>query len=176
MVFRTPKRKKGEDPAVDVPPIEEPHAAFGPPTLSIIRRGLLNALQRGDIAAQLGFSPEEFEAYISAGASANAPEHLRALAQAVVEDENNLKLELLDIVRTGRNYAGAIWILEHRFANTWGKSARPPAEGVPVNQIDWDAALAELAADPNSPFVMKLRELGFVRAPAPKQLPAPKTS
>lgn len=122
---------------------------------------LQGGLQRGDAAAAVWMSPDEFEALFTAGCSPNATKAQRAFAQLVIDKENECKRRWISLAATSKSSYGPLSLLQLRFKATWSKDAKPAPEAIPNNLIDWDAALAEMLAAEDSPLHALLQKHGW---------------
>lgn len=125
------------------------------------------ALQRADVAAGLGLTPDEFEQHFVAGCAAGCAADLRELAKCVVDAELECKEGLINTIKTNKVWNGAAWLLERRFRVTWGKDAKAPNEGFPPGSVDWFAELDGMLAEADSPLVQYLATQGFIRPKPP---------
>ena len=135
--------------------------------LDYVESKLKVGLQRADVAAGLGFTADEFQGFIDAGCAPRAPEDLRLLADLVIQAELEHKESLLVRITSGKNWMGALALLQTRYKTSWGKDAKPPAEGISANVVDWDAELGAMLDDEYSPLVHVLHEKGFTRIADP---------
>jgi hypothetical protein len=138
----------------------------GDPSLdeyATVRELLLEGLQRGDAAAAIWLTPEQFDQLMVAGCSPQATEDQRNFAAMVFESENEFKKRLIKQILVGRNSYGPIELLRMRFKATWGKEAKPAPDAIPNNIIDWDAALKELLDQEDSPLHRLLDKHGWMR-------------
>lgn len=124
---------------------------------------LEQGLQRGDAAAAVWMTPEQFDQMVVAGCSPSATKPQREFARQVFDAENNFKTKLIRHIINGKNSYGPIELLRTRFKATWGKDAKPAADAIPNNIIDWDAVLKELLEQDDSPLHTLLAKHGWVK-------------
>jgi hypothetical protein len=125
---------------------------------------LRQGLQRGDAAAALFLTSEQFDQMFVAGCAPSATKMQRAFSKMVIDEENAYKAKLIRLASTSKSTYGPLALLQTRFKQTWGKDAKPQPEAIPNNLIDWDKALDELLAQDDSPLHALLKKHGFERA------------
>jgi hypothetical protein len=125
----------------------------------LLRKGL----QRGDAAAAVWLTPEQFDQMFTAGCSPGASKAQRGFAQLVIDAENQCKARWISAAASSKSSYGPLSLLQLRFKSTWGKDAKPAPEAIPNNIIDWDAALQELLAQDDSPLHKLLEKHGWSR-------------
>lgn len=137
--------------------------------LEVVGELLSQGLQRGDAAAAVWMSPDEFEALYVAGCSPNGTTAQREFSRLVIVKENECKARWVRLAATSKSSYGPLSLLQLRFKSTWSKDAKPAPEAIPNNLIDWDAALAEMLGADDSPLHALLQKHGWAPPKAKKK-------
>lgn len=129
--------------------------------LDEVGRLIIVGLPRKAVAQRYGLTETELNEQCDAGRLPGATEAQQQLEHRVRVGEVTCQENLVNQVKSGRNWQGAMRLLETRFKSIWGKEAAPERSAVPEDSVDFDKELDEQLQEKDGPLIEFLVARGW---------------